>query len=161
MPADIITRGVEVRVSYAILLTAPLKIPGEYERVSVFLRLKCDEAKFDSTLLHEKVTVKLKHWANSSQATDLQVNVNGDSRLVDESSCKNNSDDRSVEFPVNVTVNYLCITRKRKDKSSYFATLIREPPTRHLQRFWLCVMYAVPSWRDVSLMYNSAIESNT
>ena len=160
MPADIVTRGVTLRISYAILLTSPLKFPREQERVSVFLQLECSQAKSDSALLHKKVTVRLKHWANSSQATDLQaMNVTCDRRLVPVSGCKKNSDDQSIVFPVDITVNCLCITRKRIDgpvESSYFATLIREPPTRNLQRFWLCVMYAVPSWRDVRFLHNSA-----
>ena len=159
VPADIVSSGDTVTLSYAILLTDPLKISGEHERVSVFLQLECAQAKSNSALLHKTVTVKLKHWANCSQATDLEVmNVNGDRicNCLPVSSYKNNMADRSVEFHVDITVNNFCIIRKRKDgpvKSSYFATLIREPPTRNLQRFWLCVMYAVPSWRDVSLLY--------
>ena len=160
VPEGVVAKGDDVTVEYAILLSGPFRFPEKSRRVSVVLYLHCS----NSSLLCKPITVKLRHWAVFSEGTVTRMSFAKASHILPPN--ENEfvfTQVRGNQFDSEAGILHLkdhfCLCGicemietgvcNKVDVRCY-GMLIQAPFLGGKQRFFLCAMYAVPSWITVS-----------
>ena len=154
-PPGVVGSGVTVSVHYAIILDGPFKFPEEWERTSVVLYIDCPEKR----LLFKSFKVNLRHWAVFSE-TSRMCFMKSDHLLQDgQTKFTFRYHANAIPSQPNVASVYLkdhfCLVCDAAQSnvmvtSSYCGILLSDPLKERVEKFWLCITYAVPSWLKVS-----------
>ena len=154
-PPGVVDSGVTVSVHYAIILDGPFTFPEEWERTSVVLYIDCPDSRF----LIERLTVNLHHWAVSSGTSRmcfmkashlLQKGQNEFSFKCHANVIPSQSNVASVYLKDHFCLVCVAATSDVVVMSRYYGILLSDPLKDRVERFWLCITYAVPSWVEVS-----------
>ena len=154
-PPGVVDSGVTVSIHYAIVLDGPFEFPEKWERTSVVLYINCPDSRF----LIERLTVNLHHWAVSSGASHMCFMKS--SHLLQKGQAKFTFQCHANVIPSqpNMASVYLkdhfclvCVAAESDVMvtSRYYGILLSDPLKDRVEKFWLCITYAVPSWLQVS-----------
>ena len=157
VPPGVVGSGDTVSVHYAIILDGPFQFPEEWERTSVVLYIDCPDSRF----LIEPLTVNLHHWAVSSGTSRMCFMKSSHLLQKDQAKFTFQYHANAIPSQPNVASVYLkddfclvctCVaaTSGTMVMSRYYGILLSDPLKDRVERFWLCITYAVPSWVQVS-----------
>ena len=154
-PPGVVGSGVTVSVHYAIILDGPFEFPEKWERTSVVLYIDCPDSRF----LIERFTVNLHHWAVSSGITRMCFMKSSHHLQKGQTEFTFKRHANVIPSQLNMASVYLkdhfclvCVAAESDTMvmSRYYGILLSDPLKDRVERFWLCIAYAVPSWVKVS-----------
>ena len=154
-PPGVVGSGVTVSVHYAIILDGPFKFPEKWERTSVVLYIDCPEKR----LLIKSFKVDLHHWVVSSETFRMCFLKSDHLLQYRQTKFTFRFHANAIPSQPNVASVYLkdhfclvCVAAQSDVMvtSRYYGILLSDPLEERVQRFWLCITYALPSWVQVS-----------
>ena len=154
-PPGVVGSGVTVSVHYAIILDGPFEFPEKWERTSVVLYIDCPDSRF----LIEQLTVNLHHWAVSSGTSRMCFMKSSHLLQKGQTMFTFKCHANAIPSQPNVASVYLkdhfclvCVAAESDVMvtSRYYGILLSDPLEDRVEKFWLCITYALPSWVQVS-----------
>ena len=149
-----VERGVSLSVHYAIILDGPFKFPENWKRASVVVYIDCP----DNHLMLQPVKLSLHHWAAVGPRSSMSFMKSN--HILEEGQNEFQFEHHRMFSPSDTRVanlylkNHFCLVCTAVDEfevgmSRYYGMLVMDPLIDGVQKFWLCLTYAVPTWIQV------------
>ena len=152
-PVGVVSPDVELTLSYALILEGPFSFPKGYRRVSSVLFLCCNSPN----QLQKEVIIRLRHWAGICTGKEgalcfMKANHeldSGESQYRFRPVEGGVFDQESGSLHLKGHFCFICTAiddSKEYNSDRYYAVLCNKGD----QEFRICIIYAIPSWIEVS-----------